>query len=646
MFRRKLMLVVALLIVSGLVLTACGPDQTQIPLTQSPVSEPTMDAVPLATPTPEEVLPEPKTLIVCQSQEPDNLYLWGGAQPAAQHIHQAIYDGPIDNRTYTYQPIILEKLPSLADDDADLSVVIVQAGDLIVNAADEVVELVTGVQLRPAGCRNADCEVEFLGEPLQMDQMSATFVIQEGVQWSDGTPLTADDSVYSFELVGAPDTPVSRYTYTHQRTAYYEARDARTTVWTGLPGYIDNVYFTNFWPPLPRHQWQELLGYMPRDLVEAEESSRLPLGWGPFFITEWVAGDHITVERNPYYFRAAEGLPYVDRVIFRFVSDVNAAVVQLLSGDCDIVTQDVALTNQAELLLQMEEYNVLNLQFVTNAIWEHLDFGITPVETYERPNFFEDVRMRQAIAYCLDRQSVVDDVMYGRSQVIDTYIPPDHPLYADDRLTTYAYDPDQGRALLDEMGWVADADTGMRVAQEVEGVADGTQLAFIWASTTLPLRIQYMRLFQQNLADCGIQVDLQNFSAAEWFADGPTGPLFGRQFDVSSFAWLPDVEPSCHLYASWEIPSAENVWGGHNILGFSNEAYDVACRRALESLPGTDAYIEGHKEAQRIFSEQLPVIPLFLHAKLAVYRPEVVGFIMDSTEDSDLWNIEVFDLQR
>jgi len=158
--------------------------------------------------------------------------------------------------------------------------------------------------------------------------------------------------------------------------------------------------------------------------------------------------------------------------------------------------------------------------------------------------------------------------------------------------------------------------------------------------------VQYMQIFQQNLADCGIKVNLENLPAGEYFADGPDGPLFGRHFDLGSFAWLTGVEPPCDLYLGLDtnIPSEENGWGGQNDPGFMNDEFNAACLRAITALPGTEDYIEGHKESQRIFSEQLPVVPLFLRLKLAATRPEVKGFIMDPTANSEMWNIEAFDL--
>jgi peptide/nickel transport system substrate-binding protein len=652
---RKLMSVLGALVVFSMVLTACAtPTPEVIVETVIETVEVEVDKIVevevdkivevevTAVPEPEPPA-GPKTLVVCQGQEPDTLYPFGGDMLASAFIQDAVYDGPIDNRTYAYQAVILKKLPSLDDDDALINGVTVQAGDMVVDDAGAALEVAEGVMLRPAGCMSPDCAVEFTGDPVEMDQMVVTFELLEGITWSNGDPLTADDSVYGFELNADPDTPTGRFTV--ERTASYEATSDTVAVWTGLPGYIDSVYFTNFWQPFPRKVWQDELGYSAADLLEAEESSRTPMGWGAFIITEWVAGDHITAVKNPNYYRADEGLPYLDTVIYRFVADSNAAVAQLISGECDIATQDGSLDDQSELLLKLEQEGILKPIFVTGTVWEHVDFGINPVPDYDRPDFFEDVRVRQAIAMCLDRQSVVDTILYGRSIVIDTYIPPEHPLYADG-LTVWPYDVEAGMALLEEVGWVDSDGDGVREASGVEGIANGTLLEFKWQSTTASMRIQYMQIHQQNLADCGIKVNLENLAASEYFADGPEGPLFGRRFDLGSFAWLTGVEPPCDLYRGFDvdIPSEENGWAGQNNPGFMNDEFDVACNSAVTALPGSEAYIEGHKEAQRIFSEQLPVVPLFLRIKIAITRPEVKGFVMDPTENSEMWNIETLDL--
>ncbi len=650
MLHKRVSLLLALLVVFSMVLSACGTPEPSTPA--APTEDVTEGEEPTSAPATEEeieVTPEeedePTTLVVCLGQEPDSLYQFGSTMAASSHVQEAIYDGAggygYDTRTYSYQPVILEKLPSINDDDAVIQEVTVQEGDLVVDNMGEPVELIEGVMVRPSGCTSSDCAVEFDGEPIEMAQMVVTFKIKEGVAWSDGTSVTADDSLYGFELRANPDTPMSRYTV--ERTASYEATDERTNVWTGLPGYFDSVYFLNFYNPLPRHLWEEELGYTALDLLEAEESSRLPMGYGPYVINEWVSGDHMTLEKNPYYFRADEGLPYVDTLIYRFVPDANAAVAQMLSGECDIVTPDASLEDQAEFLIQLEEQNQLIPHFVAGAIWEHMDFAIN--YHYDRPDYFEDVRVRQAFAHCLDRQTVVDTILFGRSVIMDSYLPADHPMYAGDRLTSYAYDPEAGMALLEEAGWVDEDGDGIREAQGIEGIEDGTPLSVVWESTTASMRVDYMQLFQQDLMECGIDITIRNIPSTEFFASAPEGPLYSHRFDLGSFAWISDPDPGCYLYLSNQIPLEENGWNGQNVPAFINEEYDRECTRAMQALPDTEDYVEGHLEAQRIFSEQLPTVPLFQRFKLAASRPEVKGFIVDPTQQSVMWNIEAIDLK-
>ena len=182
--------------------------------------------------------------------------------------------------------------------------------------------------------QNSDGEdVTFDGTPVMMDQLVADFTMKPMV-WSDGTPVNATDSVYAFNLVIDPDTPTAKYTA--ERTASYEATGDLSTRWTGLPGFRDSTYFINFWYPKPEHLWS---GFTAAELLEAEESTRLPVGDGPFKIEEWIAGDSIRLTRNENYYRASEGLPYLDSVTFKFIPDTNQLLAQVLSGQCDVVAR-------------------------------------------------------------------------------------------------------------------------------------------------------------------------------------------------------------------------------------------------------------------------------------------------------------------
>jgi peptide/nickel transport system substrate-binding protein len=673
---KKLVIAFGFLLAASMVLAACAPAATAPPpetiietvIVTEFVEGESVEVVQVVTPTPEPT--GPRTLVICQGQEPDTLYRYGGTMLAQSHILEAIAGGSwlaYDTNSFAYQPTILEKLPSLADGDAVLTTVTVSEGDTVVDFNQEIVALDAAadppIMIVPAGGSRPDA-VAYEGGDFEMDQVSATFVLLPDLMWSDGTPLTASDSVYDFNLQADPDSRTTKYTL--ERTASYDALDDVTTVWTGLPGFKDASYYLNFFGPSPEHIWGQ---FTAAELIEAEESSRTPIGWGPYVIDEWVAGDSITLHKNPNYYRADEGLPIFETAVYRFVGEnSNANIAAVLSGECDIVDHTSGLDDQSELLLELQASGQINATFVTGTIWEHIDFGIQPVDYddgytqgIDRPDFFSDQRTRQAFIMCMDRQAVVDTILFGQSIVIDTYLPPQHPLY-NDEVTHYPFDPEAAGVLLDKVGWLDDDGDAFtpRVATGVEGVPDGTLLEVAYETTTSALRQQITAVIQQSLGQCGIQANIQLYSASEWFVEGPEGKLFGRRFDLGEFTWLTGVEPPCDLYLSTLTPGPDNEdwvsvmdgetrnfgitgWGGQNHPGFADAAYDAACSEALGSLPGQPAYEAAHKEVQAIFAEQLPVAPLYLRLKLAVTRPDMCGFIMDPTANSEFWNIEEFD---
>lgn len=652
MFSKKWTFVVAVVMLAAIALVACQPETVtetvEVTRVITEVQEVEVEGETVEVEVtrvveeivevevvPDEVMEEARTdLIVCMAQEPETLYTYGGSMLVQSAVQHGFYENLFSTLSYSYQAQGVDKIPSLADGDAVVNTVEVNAGDTVLDSNGDVVTLEDGVSI--AG---ADGEaVEFAGEAVMMEQMVVDFTLQPWV-WEDGTPVTADDSVYSFEVASDPDTPSSKFTT--DRTAAYEATGDLTVQWTSIPGYLDSTYFTNIWQPLPRHAWGS---FSAAELVEAEESTRMPLANGPFRIEEWVAGDSIRLVANENYYR--EGLPNVSSVTYKFIPDTNQLLAQLLSGQCDIGTQDGMDVGQSPFLIEAESGGLLVPYFQTGTVFEHIDFGIDPYGDYAntRPDWFEDASVRQAMTMCTDRQSMVDNILYGRSEVIHTYIPSVHPLYPEG-LTEWPYDVEAANALLDEVGWVDSDDDGIREHE------DGTPFAVTLGTTSgNEMRQQLTQIFKENMLDCGIDIELYYLPASEWFADGPDGPLFGRTFDLGEFAWLTGVEPSCGLYLSSQItgPSDEinpktdapfGGWGAASETGWVNADYDTVCNLAQGSLPGTTEYEENHKEAQRIFSEEVPVIPLFLRLKVAAARPEVCNFSVDPTQNSELYNL-------
>jgi peptide/nickel transport system substrate-binding protein len=308
-------------------------------------------------------------------------------------------------------------------------------------------------------------------------------------------------------------------------------------------------------------------------------------------------------------------------------------------------------------LVELNSQGLVKGLFTTANTWEHLDFNIQPAQSIINTGAFAgwdlngngqgpfgDVRLRQAFALCMDRQQLVDSIFLGQSVVPDTYLPPNHPLF-DSLAAHWPYDPSAAAALLDEIGWLdTDNDPSTpRIASGVTGVPDGTPLVMNIETTTAEIRRQVFDILSQNLASCGIQVNFQTYETLEYFKAAADGRVYGRLFDLAEFAWTTESIPPCDLFLSSRIPTEANNWTGQNNTGFNDPAYDAACNQQMQSLPGQVAYMQGVMEAQRIFADQLPVVPLFLRVKQAAARPDMCGYSLDPGNTTDFWNIEAFD---
>jgi peptide/nickel transport system substrate-binding protein len=616
-------------------LVACGKPAPSVPSTPPPLI-PTSTRV--AT----------RTLTVCLGQEPTSLFPYGILSSAARSVLAAVFEGPINTNSYGYQPVILKRIPSLANGDAQLFPKSVYVGDEVIGANGLPVTLAPGVVVHPSGCRSDSCAIKYDGKSeIQMDQMQVTFRVLPNLTWSDGEPLTADDSLYSYHVAADPKIPGSKYVI--DRTQSYEAADPTTIQWWGKPGFIDPTYFTNFWTPLPKHLWSQI----PADqLLDADIASRTPVGWGPYVIQDWASGDHITLKKNVHYFRSGEGLPKFDFLTFRFTPDPQAALSALIAGQCDLLDPSIPLDGQVGLLRSMAASNQLKAAFITTPVMEQLAIGIRP-SSYDngyrpgvdRQDFFGDKRVRQAMALCLDRQKVVDTVLFGLSAVPDTYVPAEDPLY-NTTVTKYPFNVEAGKQLLEQAGWrqVGDDPTAPRQAYGVTGVLDGTPLVLNYATTDATQRVQVSTILASSLAQCGIKVDVQYPDSASLYAPGPQGPLFGRAFDLAEFAIRSlGLEPPCEWYSSGEVPNLANHWVGTNISGYSNPAFDAACQAGQQALPDDSSYADAYHQTESIFAEDLPVIPLYWRVEIAASRKDLCNYELDPTAASALWNIASLD---
>jgi peptide/nickel transport system substrate-binding protein len=260
----------------------------------------------VVTATPAVTPPPPKRLVVCMLQEPPSLSPLVSTLPAVWDANQALFDGLIDTRGYDYQAVAFTRLPSTATGDAGLDVVDVGVGDTVYDAATgQVVTIAPDSRLALFQPGGQIAEADFSANPTAVTIVQwAEWTQVEGMTWEDGQPVTSADALLAFAVANSALVPVRPEWVPY--TAVYEAMNEHTVRWTGFPGYATVTPFLNHAGFLPAHRLSDLT---PQQIISDARLNREPLAYGPFKLDEWVAGDHITLSRNPSPAAAAPRSP-------------------------------------------------------------------------------------------------------------------------------------------------------------------------------------------------------------------------------------------------------------------------------------------------------------------------------------------------
>lgn len=256
------------------------------------------------------------------------------------------------------------------------------------------------------------------------DGLSWVFHLHPGVTFHDGTPMTAEDVVFSFDRAmaeGSLNAQKQLFDGINEVTAIDD-----TTVEIGLDQPKGDLLFDL--------AWGDAVIVSP---ATAEGNATKPVGTGPFSFSNWVQGDRIELVRNPDYWGTPAKL---DRVTFRFIADPTAAFAAMMAGDVDAFPNFPAPENLA--------------QFASDPRFQVL-IGSTEGETIMAVNNartpFDDVRVREALAHAIDRKAVIDGAMFGYGTPIGSHFAPHNPAY-EDLTALSAYDPEKSKALLAEAG--------------------------------------------------------------------------------------------------------------------------------------------------------------------------------------------------
>jgi peptide/nickel transport system substrate-binding protein len=451
-----------------------------------------------------------------------------------------------------------------------------------------------------------------------------TFHLRPHLVWSDGQPYDARDVDYTWRLWANPKFPAE---YTPQglyliSSAEVSADHLSITFHLKHPfsPFLASLWVDGEFAPLPAHHFSRMT---PAAIIQSSDNLNPRVTSGPFLMAESVPGDHYTLVRNPRYYRASEGLPYLDKVVLRSAT-ADTTLKDLQAGSIDSawfldISKVQALRRLSNYTLVTSptsaEYEALYVNFHNTILASHLE-------------------VRQAMAMAIDKQALIQQARQGFATPLCT----DHGSALHPGYEPYANCPvfDQGLAnqLLDDHGWVKGAD-GVRVR-------DGQRLEFEYttASTARQWRLDTQVIIQHNLQAIGIKLDIHNYDDATFFgpflsggkASPPTGAVTGR-FDIAEFeqTWAYDPDDSILLSCD-QIPP-----NGINFGSYCNHALDALYTQELVTA---DAGLRQQLfyQIHQIYLTQFPFIVLYSPTDLSIVRKGTHNYL-PSTVAADTVNI-------
>lgn len=407
------------------------------------------------------------------------------------------------------------------------------------------------------------------------DQLTFTFHLRRDVTWHDGAPFTSADVLFTYQMYINPEVPTS-YAEDFLQVASAEAPD---------PFTFRVTYQKPYAPAL--ESWGTAIH--PKHLLEGQDVtksalSRSPIGTGPYRFVKWDAGEKIELLANQDYF---EGQPYIHRVVYRVIPDTSTQFLELQAGGLDLMgltpIQYQTQTDTPAFTRKFNKYRYLSFSYT------YLGYNLT------RP-LFQDVRVRQAISYAIDKQEIIDGVLLGLGHVATGPYKPDTWVY-NANVKRYAYDPEQARTLLAEAGW-ADSNG--------DGVLDrnGETLAFtIVTNQGNDLRSKTAEIIQRRLKEVGITVDIRIVEWATFLKEF----IFPGNFDATILGWSGGPEPD--QFNIWH--SSKTAPRELNFVRYTNQEVDDLLEQGRRTFD-QDKRKQIYDRFQEILAEEQPYTFLYV----------------------------------
>lgn len=470
---------------------------------------------------------------------------------------------------------------------------------------------------------------------LTEDGKAVTWKLKSDVQWSDGEPLTADDVVFTFEFVSNPQVGAATAQY-YEAVESVEAIDEhtvkmtfadKTAAWqipfTGQTGVI-----------LPKHVFEAANGPDARTV----EANVQPIGTGPYQVSSFQSGG-VVFDPNPNYRGDA---PFFKKIeLVGGLAPYAAAREVLSTGEADFAYN---LQVEVDLLKELQQDGAGVVDTIFGGLVERImlnptdPFAETP--SGERSSlaakhpFLSDQRVRQAIAYAVDRDTITEELYGFTGRPTAQLLVAPRP-YASPGTVPYEYNLKKAKALLDEAGWTDTDGDGIRDR-------DGTNMEVVFQTSVNPVRQKTQTLVEESLEELGISVDIKRVRVDDFFSGDPeqTNSINHFYADMQAYTTGND-HPDPTIYLSWwtceQIANQANQWQKPNNARYCNPEYDELWAAAQQELnPEKRAAL--FQEMDALLAEDVAVIPIVHRAIANGVRKDLAG-LEPTPWDASTWDI-------
>ncbi|MDP7614215.1 MAG: peptide ABC transporter substrate-binding protein [SAR324 cluster bacterium] len=475
------------------------------------------------------------------------------------------------------------------------------------------------------------------------DLTSITWKIKKGIKWSDGSALTADDAVFTYEYCSNPDTGCTQLNYFNDIKSVKALNNLTVKIEFTVAKPFPYAAFVGYNAPIL--QKAQFDGCQGAKAQECNKQNFQPIGTGPFKVVDFKANDVIVFEANSNYRDSSK--PAFAKLVFKGGGDATSAARAVLeTGEIDYAWN---LQVEPEILSEMAQagkgkvisaFGTAVERLMVNFANPDPSLGDMRSEYVGGNNnrnahpFLSDYNVRRALSLAIDRQILVD-AGYGQAGKISCNVLPAPAIYAssaNDECKTQ--NVAEAKRLLDEAGWKPGSD-GIRQK-------GGVRLSILYQTSTNSVRQATQAFIKDMWKQIGVETELRNISASVFFGGDVGSPDTYQKFfaDIEMYTnTFSGTDPETYM-SNWtcsQMAQKSNKWGGNNMPRWCNPAYDALSAKMAKTADMKDR-ISLAKAMNDMLMQDYAMIPLIHRGGVSAHSNGISGVQMNEW-DSELWNI-------